>query len=65
MFCIICGNSGHSKQYCPKYKATGESKTKGTHDTVQTNMYILKKDSLSKWALRDLIYPFDKKKDPI
>ena len=63
MFCIICGISGHSKQYCPKYKDTGENKTKGTYETVQRNKCI-PKNILSKWACRDLIYPLIKTEDP-
>ena len=34
MFCIICGISGHSKQYCPKYKASAENKARGIYKTV-------------------------------
>ena len=48
MFCIICGNSGHSTQYCPKYKATGENNTKRTYETVQGTCIFLEKTVCSK-----------------
>ena len=64
MFCIICGISGHSKQYCPKYKASAENNARGTYKTVQRNRYTQRKNNLPKWAYRDLIHPFCQYKGP-
>ena len=64
-FCIVCGNSGHSKQYCPKYKmTTEEDNPTRTYITVQRNRYIPRKNSLPNWARRNLIHPFDQNKEP-
>ena len=64
MFCIISGISVHSKQYCPKYKASAENNARGTYKTVQRNMYTQRKNNLPKWAYRDLIHPFINTNDP-
>ena len=64
MFCIICGILGHSKQYCPKYKASAENNARGTYKTVQRNRYTQRKNNLPKWAYRDLIHPFCQYKGP-
>ena len=56
---IICGNSGHAKQNCLKYRVNcKKNKTRGTSKIVQRNMYTQRKTNLSKWAHRDLIHSF-------
>ena len=64
LLCIICVNSGHSKENCLKYRFTAENKTKGTCKVVQRNMYTQRKTNLPKSAHRDLIHPFYQYKGP-
>ena len=55
MFCIICGISGHSKQYCPKYKASAENNARGTYKTVQRNS-ILKEKIICPSGLIEILF---------
>ena len=64
LLCIICSNSGHSKENCPKYRVSVEKKARGIYKTVQRNRYTQRKNNLPKWAHRDLIHPFYQYKGP-
>ena len=64
LLCIICGNSGDSKENYPKYGVSAENNARGTYKTVQRNRYTQRKNNMPKWAYRDLIHPFYQYKGP-
>ena len=64
MFCIICGISGHSKQYCPKYKASAENNARGTYKTVQRNSILKEKIICPSGLIEILFILFINTKDP-